>query len=87
MEDMTTKELRKFYDLIEEQVDRGDFAAAMMAHNIVLEGMAYPIYRYEAAYWSIFDPSLTQLIRGAFAVVCVANVGVFTVLSNCRNWV
>jgi 1,2-phenylacetyl-CoA epoxidase catalytic subunit len=67
MEDMTTKELRKFYDLIEEQVDRGDFAAAMMAHNIVLEGMAYPIYRYEAAYWSIFDPSLTQLIRGAFA--------------------
>ncbi len=67
MEDMTTKELRAFYHLIEEQVDRGDFAAAMMAHNIVLEGMAYPIYRYEAAYWSVFDPSLTQLIRGAFA--------------------
>lgn len=67
MEDMTTRELRSFYDLIREQVDRGDFAAAMMAHNIVLEGMAYPIYRYEAAYWSVFDPSLTQLIRGAFA--------------------
>lgn len=67
MEDMTTKELRAFYDLIKEQVDRGDFAAAMMAHNIILEGMAYPIYRYESAYWSVFDPSLTQLIRGAFA--------------------
>ena len=67
MDDMTTKELRTFYDLICEQVDKGDFAAAMMAHNIVLEGMAYPIYRYESAYWSVFDPSLTQLIRGAFA--------------------
>ncbi len=67
MEDMTTRELRAFYDLIKEQVDRGDFAAAMMAHNIILEGMAYPIYRYESAYWSVFDPSLTQLIRGAFA--------------------
>ena len=67
MEDMTTKEMRKFYDLITEQVDKGDFASAMMAHNIVLEGMAYPIYRYESAYWSVFDPQLTQLIRGAFA--------------------
>lgn len=67
MEDMTTKELRSFYDLICEQVDKGDFAAAMMAHNIILEGMAYPVYRYESAYWSVFDPSLTQLIRGAFA--------------------
>ncbi|TKC87787.1 ferritin-like domain-containing protein [Trinickia terrae] len=67
MQDVTTKEMRKFYDLIAEQVDKGDFASAMMAHNIVLEGMAYPIYRYESAYWSAFDPSLTQLIRGAFA--------------------
>ncbi|MBM3117045.1 ferritin-like domain-containing protein [Jeongeupia naejangsanensis] len=67
MEDMTTKELRSFYDLIREQVDKGDFAAAMMAHNIILEGMAYPIYRYESAYWSVFDPSLSQLIRGAFS--------------------
>lgn len=67
MDDVTTRPLRQFYDLIEEQVDRGDFPAAMMAHNIVLEGMAYPVYRYEAAYWSVFDPGLTQLIRGAFA--------------------
>jgi 1,2-phenylacetyl-CoA epoxidase catalytic subunit len=67
MQDVTTKEMRSFYDLIAEQVDKGDFASAMMAHNIVLEGMAYPIYRYESAYWSVFDPSLTQLIRGAFA--------------------
>lgn len=67
MEDMTTPELRRFYDLIREQVDKGDFAAAMMAHNIILEGMAYPIYRYESAYWSVFDPNLSRLIRGAFA--------------------
>jgi len=67
MEDVTTRELRRFYDLIDEQVDKGDFAGAMLAHNVVLEGMAYPIYRYEAAYWSVFAPRLTRLIKGAFA--------------------
>lgn len=67
MESVTTKEMQQFYDLIHEQVDKRDFAAAMLAHNVVLEGMAYPVYRYEAAYWSRFSPRLTRLIRGAFA--------------------
>lgn len=64
---VTTPEMKKFYDLISEQVDRGDFAAAMLSHNIILEGMAYPVYRYEMAYWSVFDPQLSAMIKGAFA--------------------
>jgi 1,2-phenylacetyl-CoA epoxidase catalytic subunit len=67
MESVTTREMQKFYDLISEQTDKGDFAGAMLAHNVVLEGMAYPVYRYEAAYWSVFAPHLTRIIRGAFA--------------------
>jgi hypothetical protein len=64
---VTTKAMRSFYDLILEQVDKRDFIAAALAQNITLEGMAYPIYRYEIRYWSRFDPSLSQMIRGAFA--------------------
>src|SRR5258708_37998719 len=56
-----------FYDLILEQVDRRDFFAACVAQNLVLEGMAYPLYRYEIKYWSKFDPGLTRTIQGAFA--------------------
>lgn len=60
-------ELRSFYDLILEQVDKRDFIGASLAQNITMEGMAYPIYRYEIKYWSRFDPSLSHIIRGAFA--------------------
>ena len=64
---VTTKAMLAFYDLILEQVDKRDFIAASLAQNITLEGMAYPIYRYEIRYWSRFDPSLSRIIRGAFA--------------------
>lgn len=64
---VTTKEMRQFYDLITEQVDKGDYVAALVAHNIILEGMAYPVYRYEIKYWSRLDPGLSQIIQGAFA--------------------
>jgi hypothetical protein len=64
---VTTPELRSFYDLILEQVDKRDFIGASLAQNITMEGMAYPIYRYEIKYWSRFDPSLSHIIRGAFA--------------------
>jgi hypothetical protein len=64
---VTTKEMRQFYDLISEQVDKGDYVAALVAHNIILEGMAYPVYRYEIKYWSRLDPGLSQIIQGAFA--------------------
>lgn len=67
MKKVTTPEMRKFYDLIAEQVDKGRVAEAMLSHNIILEGMAYPVYRYETAYWSVFDPQLSAMIRGAFA--------------------
>lgn len=60
-------ELRSFYDLILEQVDKKEFIGASLAQNITMEGMAYPIYRYEIKYWSRFDPSLSHIIRGAFA--------------------
>jgi hypothetical protein len=63
----TTPSLRTFYDLILEQVDKRDFFAASIAQNLILEGMAYPVYRYEIRYWSRFDPGLTDTIRGAFA--------------------
>jgi len=64
---VTTRAMRNFYDLILEQVDKRDFIGASLAQNITMEGMAYPIYRYEIRYWSRFDPSLSRIIRGAFA--------------------
>lgn len=67
MDRVTTKEMRNFYDLIGEQVDRKDYAAALIAHNVILEGMAYPVYRYEIKYWSRLDAGLSQMIQGAFA--------------------
>lgn len=63
----TTPSLRKFYDLIHEQVDKRDFVASSVAQNLILEGMAYPVYRYEIKYWSRFDPGLSKMIAGAFA--------------------
>lgn len=63
----TTPAIRKFYDLLLEQVDKGDFIAGSLAQNIIMEGMAYPLYRYQIKYWSRTDPSLSQMIRGAFA--------------------
>ncbi len=63
----TTPGMRKIYDLILEQVDKGDFYAASVAQNLILEGMAYPIYRYEIKYWSRIDPNLSKIIKGAFA--------------------
>jgi DnaJ-domain-containing protein 1 len=64
---VVTKAMRGFYDLILEQVDKRDFIGASLAQNITMEGMAYPIYRYEIKYWSRFDPALSRIIRGAFA--------------------
>jgi 1,2-phenylacetyl-CoA epoxidase catalytic subunit len=64
---VTTKEMQQFYDLIIEQVDKGDYVSALVAHNVILEGMAYPVYRYEIKYWSKLDPGLSQIIQGAFA--------------------
>jgi len=67
MKRVTTKQMAQFYDLIGEQVDRKDYVAALIAHNVILEGMAYPVYRYEIKYWSRLDAGLSQMIQGAFA--------------------
>jgi hypothetical protein len=63
----TTPAIRKFYDLLLEQVEKKDFIAGSLAQNIIMEGMAYPLYRYQIKYWSKVDPSLSQMIQGAFA--------------------
>jgi hypothetical protein len=62
-----TPAMENFYNLINEQVDKQDMVAALLAHNIILEGMAYPVYRYEIKYWSKLDRGLSQIIQGAFA--------------------
>lgn len=67
MQRVTTPQMRQFYDLIGEQVYRKDYVAALIAHNVILEGMAYPVYRYEIKYWSRLDAGLAQMIQGAFA--------------------
>jgi hypothetical protein len=63
----TTRSLKAFYELILEQVDKRDFYASSLAQNLTLEGLAYPLYRYEIRYWSRFDPNLSRIIQGAFA--------------------
>jgi hypothetical protein len=62
-----TPSLSAFYSLIEEQVDKGDFVASTLAQNVTMEGLAYPLYRYEIKYWQRFDPGLSKIITGAFA--------------------
>lgn len=61
-----TPSVRAFHDLVKEQVDKKDFMAATIALNLILEGMAYPVYSYEVKYWSRLDPALSEVIRGAF---------------------
>ena len=38
-----TPQRQNFYDLLDESVDKGYICSALLAHNVVLEGMAYPI--------------------------------------------
>jgi hypothetical protein len=59
--------LRKFIDLCYEVADRGAFVDGLVLTNLVLEGMAYPLYGYEERYWKPVDPYLARLIASAFA--------------------
>jgi hypothetical protein len=54
-----TASVQKFHDLVRENLDKRDFLGATIALNVSLEGLAYPVYRYET-------PSLLGLasIRG-----------------------
>ncbi len=67
MKKFLTPEIKKFFDLLDEQLDKDDFVGGLIGQNLILEGMAYPLYRYEMKYWSYFDPRLSAVIAGAFA--------------------
>jgi hypothetical protein len=58
--------LRRFLERCYEVADGGSFIEAMVLMNLILEGMAYPLYSYEERYWQPIDPYLSRLIRGAF---------------------
>jgi len=58
--------LRRFVDRCYEVADAGSFVEATVLMNLVLEGMAYPLYAYEERYWRPVDPYLARMIRSAF---------------------
>jgi len=61
---------RAFLDILLETVDRDDFLGGIVGLNIILEGMAFPLYDYETRYWAPFDPALVEIIEGAFKDEC-----------------
>jgi hypothetical protein len=65
--DILIPPLRKFLDLCYEVADGGSFVEGLTLTNLILEGMAYPLYGYEERYWAPVDPYLARLIRSAFA--------------------
>ncbi len=58
--------LRRFIERCYEVADGGSFIDGMVLTNLVLEGMAHPLYSYEERYWKPLDPYLARLVRGAF---------------------
>lgn len=58
--------LKRFLDCCYEVADAGSFVEALALMNLVLEGMAFPLYAYEERYWAPVDPHLSQLVRTAF---------------------
>lgn len=61
-----TPPLRRFVEHCYEVADSGDFLAGLTLTNLLLEGMAHPLYAYEERYWQPIDPYLARLVRGAF---------------------
>ncbi|MBL8953352.1 MAG: hypothetical protein JNK82_21440 [Myxococcaceae bacterium] len=59
--------LQRFLDHCYEVADAGSFVEALALMNLVLEGMAFPLYAYEQRYWAPVDPALAALVKGAFA--------------------
>src|ERR1700687_5208007 len=54
--------LKRFIDKCYEVADGGSFLDAMVMMNLVLEGMAHPVYAYEERYWKPIDPYLSRLV-------------------------
>lgn len=67
VEAIVTPPLRRFLDRCFEVADGGSFVEALTLMNLVLEGMAYPLYSYERRYWAPIDPYLAELVRAAYA--------------------
>ena len=67
VEAIVTPPLRRFLDHCFEVADGGSFVEALTLMNLVLEGMAYPLYSYERRYWAPIDPYLAELVRAAYA--------------------
>ncbi|MBX3469957.1 MAG: ferritin-like domain-containing protein [Planctomycetes bacterium] len=61
---------RTFLDTVLATVDDGDFEAGLIGLNVILEGMAFPLYEYEMRYWAPFDPGLVEVVEGAFRDEC-----------------
>jgi hypothetical protein len=58
--------LKRFLERCYEVADHGSFVDALVLMNLVLEGMAHPVYAYEERYWKPIDPYLAQLVRSSF---------------------
>ncbi|MBI3722617.1 ferritin-like domain-containing protein [bacterium] len=69
-QDLLSPAYRGFLDLLLEMTAAGDFEAVIVGLNIILEGMAFPLYDYEMRYWRPFDPALVEIINGAFKDEC-----------------
>jgi hypothetical protein len=61
-----TESFKKFESMIWEQLDKKDLLGSVIALNIMLEGLAHPVYNYEMKYWSRLDPGMSNLIKGIF---------------------
>lgn len=92
LKNFNTKSFTKFESMVWEQVDKKDLLGTTIALNIMLEGLAHPIYRYEMKYWSRLDPGMSNLIKGALQdEVQHANFGevyakrMIEKSSECRN--
>jgi hypothetical protein len=67
VDDIVVPPLRRFLEHCYETADGGRFVEGLVLMNLVLEGMAHPLYAYEQRYWQPADPFLTRLIASAFA--------------------
>lgn len=67
VEDIVVPPLRRFLDLCYEVADRGAFLDGLVLMNLILEGMAHPLYAYEQRYWLPADPYLARLVASAAA--------------------
>jgi hypothetical protein len=64
---IVTPPLRRFLDHCFEVADSGSYVEALVLMNLVLEGMAFPLYSYERRYWAPVDPYLAELVHCAYA--------------------